>query len=80
MLGEALFAVREAIRDSKTGSAYPASLSRFFTSTANSRAKKSRPRRDRAVNSGQRSQRFPFGVADLFLKRDGRQKAVKVGI
>ena len=78
LLGEAHSAVREAIRDSEPGSAYPASPSRFSTCIANGRTKKSRPRRGRAVNSGQRSQRFPFGVSDLFLGRVGRLKAVKV--
>ena len=35
MLGEALSAVRAAICDSETGSAHPASPSRFRTCTAN---------------------------------------------
>ena len=61
MLGEAISAVREAIRDSDTGSAHPASSSRFRTCTASARTNKYRPRRDRADNSGQRSQRLPFG-------------------
>ena len=55
VLGEALSAVREAIRGDETGSAHPASPSRFRTYTANARTKKSRLRRGRAVNSGQRS-------------------------
>ena len=33
-----------------------------------------------AVNSGQSSQTFPFGVSDLFLGRFGQLKAVKVWI
>ena len=78
MLGEALAATREAIRDNETGSAHPASPSRFRTCTANARTKKSRPRRGRAVNSGQRSQSFPFGVSDIFLGRVGQLKAVEV--
>ena len=52
-LGEALSAVREAFHDSETGLAHPASPSRFLTCTANAGTKKSRPRRGRAVNSGQ---------------------------
>ena len=76
-LGEALSAVREAIRDSDTGSAHPASPSRFRTCIANARTKKSLPRRGWAVNIGQRSQSFPFGVSDLFLGRVGQLKAVK---
>ena len=76
LLGEAFSAVREAIRDSETGLAHPASPRRFRTCTANARTKKSRPRRGRAVSSGQRSQRFPFGVSDLFLGRIGQLTAV----
>ena len=67
VLGDSLSAVREAIRDNETGSAHPASPSRFRTCTAKARTEKSRPRRDRAVNSGQRSQSFSFGVSNLFL-------------
>ena len=78
LLGEALSAVREAIRDNVIGSAHPASPCRFRTCTANARTKTSRPRRNRAVNSGQRSQNFPFGVSDLFLGRVGQLKAVEV--
>ena len=79
LLGEAQFAVREAIRDNETGPAHPASPSRCPTCTANARTtKKSRPRRVRAVNSGQRSQSFPIGVSNLFLGRIGQLKAVKV--
>ena len=77
MLGEALSAVREAIRDNETGSAHPASPSRFRTCSVNARTKKSRPRRNRAVNNGQRSQNFPLGVSDLFLGRVGQLKAVE---
>ena len=77
-LGEALSAVREAIRDNKTGSAHPASPGRFRICTAIARTNKSRPRRGRAVSGGQRSQRFPFGVSDLFLGRAGQLKAVEV--
>ena len=72
LLGEAFCAVREDIRDNETGSAHPASPSRFRTCTSNARTKKSRPRRDRAVNSGQSAQSFPFGVSDLFLGRVGQ--------
>ena len=78
LLGEALSAVREAIRDSETKSAHLASPSRFRTCTANAKTKKSRPRRGQAVKSGQRSQRFPFAVSDLFLGRFGRLEAAKV--
>ena len=77
LLGEALSAVREAIRDNETGSAHPASPSRFHTCTANARTKKSRPRRNRAVTSGQRSQNFPVGVSGLFFGRVGQLKAVE---
>ena len=49
LLGEALSAVREAIHDNETGSAHPASPSRFRTCIANARTKKSRPRRGRDV-------------------------------
>ena len=77
LLGEALSAVRESICDSETGSAHPASPSRFRICTANARTKKSRSRRGRAVNSGRRSPSFPFGVSDLFLGRVGQLKAVK---
>ena len=79
MLVEALSAVREAIRDSETGSAHPASPRRFRTCAANEGTKKSRPRRGRAVKSGQRSQRSSFGGFDLLFIRAGRLKAVKVG-
>ena len=64
-LGETLSAVHEAIRDNEIGSAHPASPSRFRTCTADTRTKNCRPCRGRAVNSGQRSQSFPFDVADL---------------
>ena len=76
--GEALSAVRKATGDSETGSAHPASPSRFCTCTGNARTKKSRPLRGGAVTSSQRSQRFPFGVSGLFLGRVGQLKAVKV--
>ena len=78
--GEALSAVREAIRNDETGSAHPASPSRFRTCTANERTEKTRPRRGWAVNSGQRSQSFPFSVSDLFIGRVGQLKAVEVWI
>ena len=77
MLGEALSAVREAIRDNETGPAHPASSSRFRTCTANARTNKSRPRRGLAVNSYQRSQSSSFGVSDLFLGRVGHLKALE---
>ena len=77
LLGEALSAVREAIRDNETGPAHPASPSRFRTCSANARIKKSRLRRGRAVSIGQRSQSSPFGVSDLFLGRVGQLKAVE---
>ena len=76
LLGEALSTVREAIRDNETGSAHPASPSRFRTCIANARINKSRPHGGRAVNSGQPSQSFSFGVFDLFLGRVGQLKAV----
>ena len=78
LLGEALSAVCEAIRDSETGSALSASPSQFRTCTANAGTKKSRPHRGRAVNSSQRTQRSPFGVSDLYLGRVGRLKAVNL--
>ena len=78
MLDEARSAVREAIRDNETGSVHSTSPSRFRTYTANARTKKSRLRRGRAVNSGQRSQSFPLGVSDAFLGRVGQLKAVEV--
>ena len=78
LLGEALSAVREAIRDNEVGSAYPAFPSRFRTCTAKARTKKPRPRRNRAVNSGQRSHNFPIGVSDLLFGRVGQLKAVEV--
>ena len=78
LLSEALSAVREAMCDNETGSAYPARPSRFRTCTANARTKKFRPRRGRAVNSGQRSQSFPFSVSDLFLELVGQLNAVEV--
>ena len=78
MLGEALSAVRKVIRDNETGSAHPASPSRFRTSPVNARTKKTRPRRNRDVNSGQRSQSFPLGVSDLILGRVGKLKAVGI--
>ena len=77
LLGEAFDAVREYIRNNETGSAYLASPTRFRTCTANARTKKSRPRRDRAINSGQRSQNVPFVVSDLFPGRVGQSKAVE---
>ena len=52
--GEARSAVRGDICDSETGSVQQASPSRLRTCTTNARTKKSRPRRDRAVNSRQR--------------------------
>ena len=78
MLGKALSAVREAIRDKETGSAHLASPSWFRTCTANARTKKTRPRHRRAVNIGQRSQSFSFGVSDLFLGRVGQLKPVEI--
>ena len=78
LLGEELSAVREAIRDNETGSAHPASPSRFRTCTANARTKKSRLRRNRVVYSGQRSQNFPLDVSDRFFGRVGQLKAVEV--
>ena len=78
LLGEPLSAVREAIRDNETGSAQLASPSRLRTCTANERTKKSRPRLGRAVNSGQRSQSFPFGVSNLFLGRVDQLNTVEV--
>ena len=78
LLGEAFSAVREPIRDGEAGSTHPTSPSRLRTCAANARAKKLRPRRGRAVNSGQRSQRFFFGVSDLFLRGVGRLKSVEV--
>ena len=77
MLGGARSAVHEAIRGNETGSAHPASPSRFSTCTANRKTKKSRPRRGRAVNSGQHSQSFSFGVYDVLHKRVGQLKAVE---
>ena len=77
LLGDELFNVLEAIRDNETGSAHPASRCRFRTCTANARTKKSRSRRGRAVNSGQRSQSFSFGVSDLFSWRVDQLKAVE---
>ena len=71
-LGEALSAVRDAIRDLETGSAHPASSSRFRACIANARTKKSRPRRGRAVNRGQPSQIVFFGVSDLFIGSVGQ--------
>ena len=79
MLGEALSAVRKAIRDRDTGSAHPASPSRSRTCTANAGAKRSRPRCGRAVNGGQRSQWSSFAFFALFFRRAGRLKAVKFG-
>ena len=79
LLGEAISAVREEIRDSETGSAHPASPRRFRTCTANAGTNKSRTRRDQAVNNDQRLQRSSFGVFDLFLGRIGRRKAAKFG-
>ena len=67
LVREALSAVSEAILDSETGSAHPASPIRLSTCTANAETKKSRPRRGRAVHSGHRSKRFRFGVSDLFF-------------
>ena len=78
MLGEALSAVREAIRDNETGSVHPASASRFRTCTANARTMKPRPGRDRPVNIDQRSQSFSFGVSDQVLRRVGQLKTVEV--
>ena len=78
MQGEAFSAVREAIRENKTGSAHPPLHSRFHTCTANARTNKSRPRRPRAVSSGQRSQSFPFGVSDLSPGHVGQLKAAEV--
>ena len=72
VLGEALSALREAIRYNETGLAHWAFPSRFLTCAANATTKKSRPRRRRAVNSGQRSQSFSFGVFDLFFGSVGQ--------
>ena len=78
LLGETFSAVRKDIRDNETGSAHLASPSRFRTCTANAGTKKSRPRRDWAVNSGRCSQSFPFRVSDLLLGHVGQLKAVEV--
>ena len=77
-LGEARSAVRAAFCDNETESVDPASPSWFLSFTANERTNKCGPRRGRALNSGQRSQRFPFGVSDLFLGRVGQLNAVEV--
>ena len=78
LLGEALSAVREAIRNNETEPAHPASPSRFRNCTANARTNKSRPCINRAVNSDQRSHTFHFGVTDLLLQHVGLLKAVEV--
>ena len=78
VLGEALYAVREAIQDNETGSAHPASPTRFRTCTFIARTKKYRSHRERAVNSSQCSQNSPFGVSDLLLGRVNQSKAVEV--
>ena len=75
-LVEAHSAARGAICNNETGTAHPASPSRFRTCTANARINKSRPRRGRAVNSDQRSHYFSFGVSDLCLGRVGKFEAV----
>ena len=77
VLGEALYAVREAIQDNETGSAHSAFPSRFRTCTTNERTKKSRSHGARAVNSSQCSQNSPFGVSDLLLGRVDQSKAVE---
>ena len=77
IIGEAFSAVCEEVRDSDTGSAHPAFLRRFPTSTANEGTEKSRRRRGRAVDSGQRSQRSSFGGFDLFIGRAGWPRVVK---
>ena len=48
LLGEALSAVREEIRDTETGLANPASVGRFRTPTGMLESTKFRPRRSRA--------------------------------
>ena len=78
LLGEALSAVGEGIRGNDTGSAPTPSPSQFRTCTADAGTKNPCPRRDRAINSGQRSQSFPFGVSDLFLGLVGELKTVEV--
>ena len=78
VLGEARSDVRKDICDNETGSAHPAFPSRFRTCTASARTEKSRPRRNRTVNSGRRSQSFPLGVSDLFFGRVGQLKAVEI--
>ena len=78
LLGGALSAVDEAIRDSEAGSAHPASLRRFGTWTVNAGTKKSRPRHCRAANSDHLSQRSFFGGFYLFSGRAGRLKDVKL--
>ena len=48
LLGEALSAGREEIRDNETGLAHPASAGRFCTPTGMLESTKFRPRRNRA--------------------------------
>ena len=79
LLGETRSAVPEAICDSETGSAHPASPSRFYTCATNAGAMKPRPRRGRAANSGQRLQRSPFGVFNLFLDALAGSKPLSFG-
>ena len=64
LLGEALSAVREAIRDSDTGSTHPSSAGRFRTSTGNAGIHE--------ISSA--PQLCSFGIFDLFPGRAGRPK------
>ena len=80
ILGEALSAIREEIRDSESGMANPASVGRFRTPTGNSGIHENFVRA--AVVLADRGQRLPrssLRVSDLFRGCAGRPKPGSFG-
>ena len=78
LLGEALSAVRKAIREGETGWTHPPPPSWFRTCTANAGTQEIGLRRRRAVSNGRRSQGPPFAVFDLFFGRTGTHATIEV--
>ena len=78
-LGEALSAAREAIRDSETGLAHPASAGRFRSPTGSWNPRNFVRAAVVLVDHGHRLPRSSFGVSDLFLGRTGRPKPGSFG-
>ena len=79
LVGEALSAVREAIRDSETGLAHPASAGRFRTLTGNAGTHEISSTPQPCSLTAASLPRSCLGVFDLFLGRAGRLKPGRFG-